>query len=231
MEHTEAIKEMMVERYALEELTPEKREEFEEHFFDCPECAAAVSDTNMLMESGRAAVKEVPVPVVDFSTRRAQWQARIATAAAVMAVGFAGYQNILQFPARMTAVLQQQRTSRQPEVTSVLGLASLSRGDDSASAKDMPQIRADRDANLSFDVTDNASHERYRFEIRGRAGFVRSAGSLDASAAKAVEGLNLSIPAGTLPEGEYVLVVLGEQRRGGAAAEEVGTTRFRVRAH
>lgn len=39
MEHSEALKEMTAERYLLDELTPEVREEFEQHMFDCQECA------------------------------------------------------------------------------------------------------------------------------------------------------------------------------------------------
>ena len=39
MDHNEAIKEMAAERYLLNELTPELRDDFEEHAFGCPECA------------------------------------------------------------------------------------------------------------------------------------------------------------------------------------------------
>src|SRR4029077_7052620 len=39
MNHNEAIKEMAAERYLLNELSPELRDAFEEHAFDCPECA------------------------------------------------------------------------------------------------------------------------------------------------------------------------------------------------
>ncbi len=38
MEHNEAVQQMAVERYLLDELTPELREAFEEHVFDCQEC-------------------------------------------------------------------------------------------------------------------------------------------------------------------------------------------------
>ena len=39
MDHNEATKQMAAERYLLDELTPELRDAFEEHAFDCPECS------------------------------------------------------------------------------------------------------------------------------------------------------------------------------------------------
>ena len=40
MNHEEAIRIMGTEQYLLNDLSPELREKFEEHFFECPECAA-----------------------------------------------------------------------------------------------------------------------------------------------------------------------------------------------
>ena len=42
MDHSEAVTKKMAESYLLEELTPEQRDAFEEHYFDCPECAKDV---------------------------------------------------------------------------------------------------------------------------------------------------------------------------------------------
>ncbi len=39
MDHTAVVRQKMTERYLLDELDPEVRDEFEEHYFDCPECA------------------------------------------------------------------------------------------------------------------------------------------------------------------------------------------------
>jgi anti-sigma factor RsiW len=35
MKHEEAVQQLAIERYLLDELTPELREQFEEHLFDC----------------------------------------------------------------------------------------------------------------------------------------------------------------------------------------------------
>jgi len=39
MKHSEAVETMAAERYLLDELKPEARDSFEEHVFECPECA------------------------------------------------------------------------------------------------------------------------------------------------------------------------------------------------
>ena len=40
MNHTEAVEQMAAEGYLLNELTPDARDAFEEHVFDCAECAS-----------------------------------------------------------------------------------------------------------------------------------------------------------------------------------------------
>src|ERR1035441_1684537 len=40
MDHDAVVRQNMTERYLLNELDPEARDEFEEHYFDCPDCAA-----------------------------------------------------------------------------------------------------------------------------------------------------------------------------------------------
>ena len=42
MDHNEALQQMATERYLLNEMPPELRESFEEHMFDCYECAMDV---------------------------------------------------------------------------------------------------------------------------------------------------------------------------------------------
>jgi hypothetical protein len=42
MDHESAIRIQAAERYTLQELDPASCEEFEEHFFACPECAEQV---------------------------------------------------------------------------------------------------------------------------------------------------------------------------------------------
>jgi hypothetical protein len=53
MNHDEAVQEMATERYLLGELSPELREAFEEHMFDCQECALDVRAGNVFLTEAK----------------------------------------------------------------------------------------------------------------------------------------------------------------------------------
>jgi anti-sigma factor RsiW len=58
MDHAEAARKLAVEQYLLGELSGPEREEFEEHFFDCPECVEALELGTSFMKNARAVVNE-----------------------------------------------------------------------------------------------------------------------------------------------------------------------------
>jgi hypothetical protein len=121
MDHTEVVRQgNMTERYLLNELDPHLREEFEEHFFECPECAMDVRAGDLLIEQTRAIVaeREGPAPA-RFQERTAEieivrpivdnkpgWMDSIfgwmrpAIAVPVMAALLVviGYQNLVTYP-------------------------------------------------------------------------------------------------------------------------------------
>jgi anti-sigma factor RsiW len=70
MDHDAVVRQKMTERYLLDELDPAVRDEFEEHFFDCPDCALDVRAGAMFIEQSKVALAETsdlvttPVPLV-----------------------------------------------------------------------------------------------------------------------------------------------------------------------
>ena len=58
MNHAEAAHKLAVEQYLLGELSGPEREEFEEHFFDCPECVEALEMGAGFMQNARAVFEE-----------------------------------------------------------------------------------------------------------------------------------------------------------------------------
>jgi hypothetical protein len=101
MNHDEAIRINGTEQYLLNELSPELREQFEEHFFECAECANDLRAGALFIEQSKAIFaaeavappREVPTQVVE----KPSWWAwlRPAVSVPVMALLLAviAYQN------------------------------------------------------------------------------------------------------------------------------------------
>src|ERR1700751_3098851 len=87
MDHEEAVREKATERYLLDELDPELRDQFEEHLFDCQECALDVRAAAMLVEQSKVILAESTVPSVVKEPARAtakpEWFAWLRPAFAV----------------------------------------------------------------------------------------------------------------------------------------------------
>jgi hypothetical protein len=60
MDHTEAIRMSAVERYLLNELTPELRDEFEAHYFECEECAEDLRAAAQFIELAKPYLAKLP---------------------------------------------------------------------------------------------------------------------------------------------------------------------------
>ena len=61
MDHTEAVNQYAVEKYLLEELSPEARAAFEEHYFGCEECAIDLRAAAVFIAQSR---KELARPAI-----------------------------------------------------------------------------------------------------------------------------------------------------------------------
>jgi hypothetical protein len=60
MEHDEAIRSRAAERYVARELTPTEEEAFEQHYFDCPQCAEEVRWEQIFSANSRALFRDQP---------------------------------------------------------------------------------------------------------------------------------------------------------------------------
>jgi hypothetical protein len=60
MEHEVVVRQQMTESYLLGELQDKDREEFEAHFFDCPECARDVRAAALFVEQSKMLLAEQP---------------------------------------------------------------------------------------------------------------------------------------------------------------------------
>src|SRR6266702_1859939 len=69
MNHEQAIQDMATERYLLDELTPELRDAFEEHMFECPECALDVRAGNVFMSEAKVQLPQIAVQTAVQASR------------------------------------------------------------------------------------------------------------------------------------------------------------------
>jgi anti-sigma factor RsiW len=72
VEHDQAITTMAAEKYVLGELRGSEREEFEGHFFSCPECARDLRDLSSLAEGARLP-PDPPLKYEAAKTRPSGW--------------------------------------------------------------------------------------------------------------------------------------------------------------
>ena len=107
MDHTAVVRDKMTERYLLSELESEMRDEFEEHYFDCPDCALDVRAAHQFLEESKLVLAEEAQPVLVRATSRPEparqgWFAWLRPAFAAPALALllavAGYQNLVTYP-------------------------------------------------------------------------------------------------------------------------------------
>ena len=105
MEHTEAVSQFAVEKYLLGELSPEARSAFEEHYFDCEECATDLRAAAMFISQAKKELARPSFAQVDAAAPKRKLFSfpallRPAFAVPVMAAMLAviAFQNVVTVP-------------------------------------------------------------------------------------------------------------------------------------
>jgi hypothetical protein len=104
MDHGVVVREKITERYLLNELDPRDRDQFEEHFFECSDCALDVRAGATFLEQSKLilAQKMEPSTVPVAAPAKKIWFGwlRPSFAAPVMALmlGVIAYQNLVTYP-------------------------------------------------------------------------------------------------------------------------------------
>lgn len=194
MDHQTAVKDLLAERYLLGEMNANERTDFEEHFFDCAECAASVRDGAAFLDSGRSLVR------AEQRFRRGRAMTWIPSAVAAALAIVVGVQNFVTIPALRMA-------SEAPAIQVVAAY----QGDQSRGAADNP--RAGETFVRFLNIPSEEHFASYRCELRDASGRVRASQAITAEQAKQLIPLLLR----PLPAGSYVLVVEGVREDGNRA--------------
>ncbi len=206
---------MAAERYLLDELPPEARDAFEEHMFDCSECALDVRAGSAFVEEAKAQLPELtttlPAPI-PAATEKPEvqrkkwfswWNPSFAAPAFATLLLLVGYQNLVTLPALRAA-------ANQPRLVPWAPLQGATRGGAQKT------LTADRKHGVAFPVdltqeTGTATYVSYSFDLydsKGKlvwTGVVAAPGDGETSN----QQLSLVIPGAMLQNGAYTVAVSG----------------------
>jgi len=204
MQHTDAIRSMASEKYLLDELSPALREEFEEHFFDCAECALDVRAGKTFIDQSKIALARDPAvvsrPIAVPTQSQAWWTAWLRPAIAVpvmaMLLLVVGYESFVALPSAHNEVADL----RTPHI---LPSASLM----NARSDRIPvvSVRLHQSFLLFVDIPADSRSASYVCELYSPDG--KAAWSILVSAEAAKNTLPLQIPSRDLAPGKYNLAI------------------------
>jgi len=222
MNHDVVVRQKMAERYLLEELDPQQRDEFEEHLFDCSECAMDVRAGASFVEHSKRILAEtapettrVLAPV--FAPPTAGWFAWLRPAFAVPALALlllvVGYQNLVTYPRLEQALHEPQ----------VLPWASVNLGTWGAGG---PAITTSRGQGflLFVRIPPAGVYDHYVADLYNPAGEIDS--SLTIPAATGQDQWPVQVPGTNREAGMYTLAVRGVVAVGGS--KDLGRASFEL---
>jgi hypothetical protein len=208
MDHSEALRLQAAEKYVLGELTPALRDKYEEHYFDCQECAADIKAATAFLAASRAQFRSEPrevVPEKELSQGWFAWlrPAVLVPALAVLAAALA-YQNFVTIPAI-------KRTTAPPTVGSA-GFISLIGANSRGEAAKSFAIQQNQPLILEVDIPPSQEFSSYVCQIQDAAGHAIFQSQV--SAADAKHSVLLVVPGRTLQQQPYILRILGHMSAG-----------------
>jgi anti-sigma factor RsiW len=205
MDHQEAMRRAAVEKYLLGELPPPERDEFEEHFFECQECAGDLKTTAAFLDGAKREFKRGPAAQTAPEAGKQPWWTLLwrpafagpAFAALLLIVA---YQNLVTYPRFAGATAQLKK----PEIlTSVSLVGGLSRGGAMPSVAVAPA----QSILLSVDIPAAEQYARYSCVLLAPSG--AALWRVPVSAEQAKDTVSIRIPAGHWERGNYTLLVQG----------------------
>jgi hypothetical protein len=220
MDHTEAVRTKAAERYLLGEMAARDRDEYEEHFFGCLECARDVQAGAAFIDSARDVLASVPGVTAKPKPVSGSWwgwllRPAFALPAMALLLVVAVYQAGFVIP-RMKSELSQATA---PQASAWLSLLNAnSRGGEA------PQITipANKPLGLFVDLPPGTQFSDYICDVQADSGSVKF--SVNVSAEEAKQTVLVTVPAGKLMSGKYTLVVRGYESS--QPANKVEVARF-----
>ena len=189
MDHEVALTSHAVERYLLGEMPSSERDQFEEHYFACTECAAEIRSASATLRDMKQALREVGPDRKASSPGWLSWlrpQVLVPTFAALSLAVVVGYQN--------SVVIPDLKAPRSMSAAVILDGQTRAAG---------PTLRAGDPLRFVTALDANTGEQVY-VELTGDSGKVVRNGQVAAPTPN--RPLDLYFP-GTLAAGRYHLVI------------------------
>ena len=225
MQHSQIVQDHLIEQYLLNEMPAPARDEFEEHFFDCRDCATQLKATAAFLDATREELRRAHLqrvtatqqpPSLIGSRLKIWWQRLLtpgfafATTAACLLV--IGYQNVIVNPALHNEIA----TLQSPEVVPTLSLiGAASRGGGTPSVTLTPS----RAVVLQVDIPAQPRFQGYLCQLYTPSQQLVGSVQVSPQQAENTVSLRFHVPSGQAGQnsagqksaGLYSLVVLGKE--------------------
>ncbi|MGH9714356.1 MAG: zf-HC2 domain-containing protein [Candidatus Acidiferrales bacterium] len=224
MDHSEATRIKASEQYLLGELTGDLREQFEEHYFDCQECALDLRAGAAFVDNAKDVLRaEKDLAKAPRADGRRWFDLFLRPAYAVPAMALlalvVAYQSTIVIPRLKTNLADATAPQTIPSFSLI---AENSRGGSSLAIV-VPQGKP---FSIFLDIPPEKQFSSYNCELQTDSGTPEFEISVPAQEAR--NTVQLLIPASRLRPGKHVLVVRGgvATQVSGAAATEIARYTF-----
>ena len=207
MDHTDAVRLRAAEKYISGELPGDLRDQFEEHYFDCVECANDLKALAIFATASRMVLEEevvAKVPPRLPAAERKGWFTWLRPLVAVPAI--AALAAVVVFQNTVTIPALKQRSATLPVAQaygSSFRLQVTTRGENISTVP----IHPNQSLALDFDFIPSQSFPSYVGELLDEAGALVLIFHLPADLEN--KEVHLAVPAGLLRTGKYSLVLNG----------------------
>jgi hypothetical protein len=203
MDHNEAVRLQAAEKYVLGEFPQNLRDEYEEHFFDCAECALDLKAAAAFVDVSRSeALRSVDKQLVSEKAGWFRWFRPIVVAPAFGALLLLlGYQIFVTIP--------KAKENSASGGAQVLFNSYPLRGVNTAGEEGRTlSIRPGEAFLLNFDFVPTRGFDSYICQLEDAQGHLILRAKIAAGSAN--QEAHLPVPAGTLRPGKYVLAFYGD---------------------
>jgi Putative zinc-finger len=221
MVHQTAVNQHFADRYLLGELSDLERDEFEEHYFVCTECAADVQAGTLFVANARAVFRDRRNRPRREGRESIGWfgafrldpmLSAVATVSVALCI-------VLGYAASLR---NQLKHAGAPEIPETITIRPLARGAETPGvvSRGTPLLL------LRF-VLPPESYQEYSYDVEGKGGSFRAFGRIPSSQISEDE-VSLAIPASTMKPGVYRVTLVGTKD---GKSVEISQQQIEVRAN